>query len=183
MSARLSGVPWWCPGGDDRPLNTTTWKKDNYMKLLTATLVAITGLGLCAAPLALASDNAAIEKQIKAHEDAWAASQLNKDHGASVVEGLLANDYHGINAKGKMFDKKQQVKRIRTDTDTYTYSKNDSMSVQVYGADVATVCGKSTEKGKDKEGKEFSRSYAWVDTWMQRGGQWHCIAGSGTLMP
>jgi hypothetical protein len=153
------------------------------MKSLTAILVALTGLGLCAAPLAFASDNAAIEKQIKAHEDAWAASQLNKDHGASVVEGLLASDYHGINAKGKMSDKKQRIDRIRTDTDTYTYSKNDSMQVHVYGADVATVCGTSTEKGKDKAGKEFSRSYAWVDTWMQRDGQWQCIAGSGTLMP
>lgn len=152
------------------------------MKLFTATLVAITGLGLCAAPLALAADNAAVEKKIKSMEDAWAAGQLNKDHGASVVDGLLASDYRGITAKGKMLDKKQQLERIRKDTDTYTASKNDSMHVHIYGSDLATVCGTSTENGTDKAGKAFTRSYYWLDTWMQRNGQWQCIAGSGGLL-
>jgi len=152
------------------------------MKLLTATLVAIIGLSLWATPFALAADNSAVEKKIKAMENAWAEAQLNKDHGASVVEGFLASDYHGITAKGKTRDKKEQVEKMQTDTDTYTYSKNDSMKVHVYGADVATVCGTSTEKGKDKGGKEFSRSFAWVDTWMQRDGQWHCIASCGSLL-
>ena len=72
------------------------------------------------------------------------------------------------------------IEHMKTDTDTYSASKNDSMNVHVYGADLATVCGTSTEKGKDKDGKEFSRSYAWVDTWMQRNNKWECIASAGT---
>ncbi len=43
--------------------------------------------------------------------------------------------------------------------------------------------GTSTEEGKDKEGKAFSRSYAWADTWMERNGQWQCIAGAGMKLP
>jgi len=115
-------------------------------------------------------------------EDSWAASQLQKDHGASVVDGLLSADYFGVSSKGKIQNKAEHLEVMRTDTDTYTYSKNDSMNVRLYGPNIATVCGTSTEKGKDKDGKEFSRSYAWVDTWMERNGEWHCIAGSGTLL-
>ena len=113
-------------------------------------------------------------------EDSWAASQLQKDHGASIVEGMLASDYAGVGAKGVIRDKSSQLEHIKNDTDTYTASKNDKIEVHVYGPDVATACGTSTEAGKDKDGKAFSRSYAWVDTWMQRNGKWECIASGGT---
>ncbi len=162
------------------------------MKAFIATCVAITGLGLCAAPFATAqtsspaaaadksAGSSAVEAKIKAMEDSWAASQTQKDHGASVVEGFLATDYAGVGGKGVIRNKIEQIEHIRTDTDTYTSAKNDSMKVHVYGSDVATVCGMSTEAGKDKDGKEFNRTYAWVDTWMQRNGQWQCIASGGT---
>jgi hypothetical protein len=150
------------------------------MKPITATLVAITALSLCAAPFAIAADNSAVETKIKEMEDSWAASQMQKDHGASAVETMLAADYAGVGAKGEIRDKSSQISHIKTDPDTYSSTKNDSMKVHVYGADLATVCGTSTEAGKDKDGKEFNRSYAWVDTWMQRNGKWECIASGGT---
>jgi hypothetical protein len=53
---------------------------------------------------------------------------------------------------------------------------NDNMDVHVYGPNLATVSGTTTEKGKDKVGKQFTRSYVWVDTWMERNGKWECIA-------
>ncbi len=149
------------------------------MKLTTVTLIAISGLSLCAAPFALAQTSSDVETKIKAMEDSWAASQLQKDHGASVVDGLIAADYAGVGSKGEIRDKAKQIEHIRADTDTYTSSKNDSMVVHSYGADLATVCGTSTEAGKDKDGKDFTRSYAWVDTWMQRNGKWQCIASGG----
>jgi hypothetical protein len=93
-----------------------------------------------------------------------------------VVEGLLSTDFFGVDSKGKIRNKGEWLERMRTDTDTYTYSKNDSMEVHVYGPNIATVVGTSTEKGKDKDGKKFSRSFAWADTWMERNGQWQCIA-------
>ncbi len=152
------------------------------MKLITVTLIAISGLSLGAAPFALAQASSDVETKIKAMEDSWAASQLQKDHGASVVDGLIAADYAGVGSKGEIRDKAKQIEHIRSDTDTYTSSKNDSMVVHSYGADVATVCGTSTEAGKDKDGKDFTRSFSWVDTWMQRNGKWQCIASGGTPM-
>lgn len=78
---------------------------------------------------------------------------MDKDHGAVVVEGLLAEDYSGVSSKGEVQNRAQRLKKIKAETDTYTSSVNDSMEVNVYGPNVATVCGKSTEKGKDKDGK------------------------------
>ena len=154
------------------------------MKLTTATLVAFAGLSLCAAPIAFAqaADTGAIETKLKGMEDSWAKAQLEKDHGASAVSAMLASDYAGVGSKGEMRDKAGQLDHMKSDTDTYTDSKNDTMKVHVYAPNLATVCGTSTEKGKDKDGKEFSRSFAWVDTWMDRGGNWQCIASSGTAL-
>jgi hypothetical protein len=42
------------------------------------------------------------------------------------------------------------------------------------------VVGTSTEKGMDKDRKAFTRSFGWVDTWMQRNGKWECI-GEGVM--
>ena len=161
------------------------------MKLVIKSTLAV--LSLCTAPFARAQTpqtstaanstaTGGVETKIKAMEDSWAAAQLQKDHGASVIDGLLASDYSGVGAKGVIRNKAETLEHMKTDTDTYTASANDSLKVHLYGPSVATVCGTSTEKGKDKDGKDFSRSFAWVDTWMERNGQWQCIAGSGTLL-
>jgi ketosteroid isomerase-like protein len=152
------------------------------VKSITARILAITLLGLWAAPFAHAQTASGVEEMLKSMEDSWAAAQLQKDHGAIVVDGLLSADFFGINSKGKLQNKAEWLEHARTDSDTCTYSKNDSMDVHLYGPNIATVCGTSTEKGKDKDGKKFSRSYAWVDTWMERNGQWQCIA-EGEVTP
>jgi len=50
------------------------------------------------------------------------------------------------------------------------------MDVHVYGPNVATVSCTTTEKVKGKDGKQSTRSYVWVDTWMERNGKWQCVA-------
>ncbi|MEO5721632.1 MAG: hypothetical protein ABIR71_09205, partial [Chthoniobacterales bacterium] len=61
------------------------------MKMITATLVAMTALTLAAVPLVRASDNSAIETKLKQMEDKWAAAQMEKDHGAATIGELLAS--------------------------------------------------------------------------------------------
>src|SRR5438270_197428 len=95
---------------------------------------------------------------------------------------MLASYYTSVGSKYEIRNKTEQIEHMRSDTDTYSGSQNDTMKVHVYAPNLATVCGTSTEKGKDKDGKEFNRSYAWVDTWMDRSGQWQCIASSGTAI-
>jgi ketosteroid isomerase-like protein len=142
------------------------------MKLLTP-LLAITLIAFAVVPCARAQDNSAIETKLKQNEDAWAKALKEKDHVA--VGNMVADDYAGINSEGKRQNKSQLLDEIKNSTDSVSTSVNDNMEVHVYGPNLATVVGTSSEKGKDKDGKAYSRSFGWVDTWMERNGKWECI--------
>jgi ketosteroid isomerase-like protein len=142
------------------------------MKLFTP-LLALTLATFAVAPCARAQDNSAIETNLKQMEDAWAKAIMEKD--SATVGNMVAEDFAGIDSKGKRQNKTQLLDELKNNKDTLSASANDSMEVHVYGPNLATVVGMSSEKGKDKDGKQFSRSFGWVDTWMQRNGKWECI--------
>ena len=150
--------------------------------MIIAAATAITSVCSAQTTTANAASDTSTETKLKSMEDSWAAAQLQKDRGVSAVGEMLASDYAGVGSKGEIRNKAEQLEHMRSDMDTYTDSQNDTMKVHIYAQNLATVCGTSTEKGKDKDGKEFSRSYAWIDTWMDRNGQWQCIASSGTAI-
>jgi hypothetical protein len=156
------------------------------MKLFTP-LLALTVAVFAIAPGARAqagsADTAAVETKLKQMEDAWGKAFLDKDHGAAAVAPMIAADFAGFSPKGEKRDKSQLLDEMKKGTDTATESTNDRMDVHVYAPNLATVVGTSTEKGKDKNGKTYNRSYAWVDTWMERNGKWECIAEAVTEIP
>ena len=147
------------------------------MKLFTPLLV-ITFLAFAVAPRAHAqeksADSSAITAKLKQMEDAWSKALLNKDHAA--VGNMVADDFAGFNPDGKHVGKSQLLDEMKNESNTLSSATNDNMDVHVYGLNLATVSGTTTEKGKDKSGKQFTRSYVWVDTWMERNGKWQCIA-------
>ena len=75
------------------------------------------------------------------------------------------------------------LEETKKETDTLSSVVNENLDVHVFAPNLATVCGNTTEKGKDKHGKAFSRTYAWVDTWMERDGKWQSVAEAITLVP
>jgi ketosteroid isomerase-like protein len=143
------------------------------MKRSLRPFLAVILLVLAATPCARAQDNSAIEEKLKQMEDAWEKALMDKDQAA--VGNMVADDYAGINYKGERQNKTQLLDEIKTSTDTLSASTIDNMQVHIYGPSVATVIGTSTEKGKGKNGKQFSRSFGWIDTWMERNGKWECI--------
>ena len=153
------------------------------MKRLLMPFLAITVFAFAVAPCARAEDNSgdATKTKLKQMEDAWAKALLNKDQAA--IGSMVADDFAGITSKGKHQNKAQLLDEIKTSTDTVSASMNDSMDVHIYASNLATVCGTSTEKGKDKDGKAYNRSYGWVDTWMERNGKWECIGEAAMLLP
>jgi len=144
------------------------------MKKSLVPFLAIILVAFAVAPCARAEDNSAVETKFKQMEDTWAKALMDKDQAA--VGNMVADDYAGVNSKGKHQNKSEMLDEIKTSTDTVSAATNDNMEVHVYGPNLATVVGTSTEKGKDKDGKQFSRSFGWVDTWMERNGKWECIA-------
>jgi ketosteroid isomerase-like protein len=147
------------------------------MKLF-APLLVITLLGLAAAPSAHAEENSAdssaVQAKLKQMEDAWVKAIASKDHAA--VGNVIAEDFAGFNSEGKHIRKSQLLDEIKNGTNTLSSAANENMDVHVYGPNLATVTGTTTEKGKDKDGKQFTHTYVWADTWMERNGKWECIA-------
>jgi ketosteroid isomerase-like protein len=147
------------------------------MKLFTP-LLASTLLAFAIAPCAHAQENAAdssaVQANLKQMEDAWVKALVNKDQAA--VGNMIADDFAGFNPEGKHVTKSQLLDEMKKESNTLSSATNENLDVHVYGPTLATVCGTTTEKGKDKNGKQFTRSYVWVDTWMERNGKWECIA-------
>jgi ketosteroid isomerase-like protein len=154
------------------------------MKSFTPLLV-ITLLALAAAPCAHAqessADSSAIKAKLKETEDAWVKALINKDQ--ATVANFIADDFAGFNFEGKHATKSLLLDEIKNEPNMLTSSANENMDVHVYGPNLATVTGTTTEKGKDKDGKQFTRSYVWVDTWMERNGKWECIAEGVMQLP
>jgi ketosteroid isomerase-like protein len=65
---------------------------------------------------------------------------------------------------------------MKKDKDTYKSAVNDKLAVHSYGPTVAVVVGTAHEKGTGKDGKAFDRLYRFTDTWVERNGQWQCVA-------
>ena len=141
-------------------------------------LLVITLLGLAIAPCAhaqeTATDSSALQANLKQMEDAWVKALLNKDYAA--VGNVIADDFAGFNPEGKYVTKSQLLDEVKNESNNLSSATNDNMDVHVYGQNLATVSGRTTEKGKDKDGKQFTRNYVWLDTWMERNGKWECIA-------
>ena len=154
------------------------------MKLFSPLLV-ITLLGLAAAPCAHAQENAAdssaVQANLKQMEDAWVKALVNKDYAA--LANMVADDFAGFNPKGKYVTKSQLLDGLKNQPNTLSSSTNKNMEVHVYGPNLATVFGTTTEKRKDKDGKQFTSSNTWVDTWMERNGKWQCIAEGVIELP
>jgi ketosteroid isomerase-like protein len=119
------------------------------------------------------------EATIKDNENRWEAAVAN--HDAATVETMVASDFMGISAKGKFLNKSGLVNEYKSDKDTYKSAKNEKLNVRAYDKDVIVVTGSAREKGTDKDGKAFDRTFLFTDTWVDRNGQWQCVASQAAF--
>ena len=108
-------------------------------------------------------------------ENRWEAAYAS--HDVPVVQSFVASDFVGVSPKFKFTNKSGLLSEFKKDKDTYQSAKNETLKITMFGPDVAVVNGRAREKGTGKDGKPFDRTYYFTDTWMQRNGQWQCIAG------
>jgi len=117
---------------------------------------------------------------LKDNENRWSAAIAK--HDTATIESMVAADFIGVNPKGKVQNRRAMLAETKSDTDTYTSMKAEKLDVHMYGPSVAVVVGTANEKGTGKDGKAFDRTYRFTDTWMDRGGNWQCIASQVTLV-
>lgn len=120
------------------------------------------------------------EDTLRDMENKWEASI--PAHDSSVAQGVLADDFMGVNSKGKVMNRAGLLSEIKKDKDTYTSAKNGKMDVRIYGGQFAVVTGTSSEVGKDKDGKAFNRTFRWTDVWVDRKGKWQCVSSQANLV-
>lgn len=121
-----------------------------------------------------------VTTMLKDNENRWSAAIAK--HDTATIESMVAPDFIGINSKGKVQNRRAMLTEVKTDKDTYSSTKTEKLDVHMYGAGVAVVVGMANEKGTGKDGKAFDRTYRFTDTWMDRGGNWQCIASHSTLV-
>ena len=124
-------------------------------------------------PATAPSKNMSVET-LKNNENRWEASY--GAHDSSVAQSFVANDFAGVYWDGRVMNKSAVISEIKKDKDTYKSAVNERLAVHTYGPSVAVVIGTAHEKGTTKDGKPFDRAFRFTDTWMQRGGQWQCVA-------
>jgi len=120
------------------------------------------------------SKKMSVEATLKDNENRWEASYAA--HDSSVAQSLVASDFNGVYWDGRVMGKAGVISEIKKDKDTYKSAVNEKLAVHSYGPGVAVVVGTAHEKGTTKDGKPFDRTFRFTDTWVQRGGQWQCVA-------
>jgi ketosteroid isomerase-like protein len=119
--------------------------------------------------------------KLKALEQSWEGSYLT--HDATIIDKLVAEDFVGTSSSGKLGNKATMLSEAKKDTNVYKTAESTDMIVHSFGPNVAVVTGLVRENGKDKSGKAFSHSYRFTDTWVERNGEWQCVAAHAMAMP
>jgi ketosteroid isomerase-like protein len=121
-----------------------------------------------------------VSATLKDNETRWSAAIAK--HDTATIESMVAPDFIGVNSKGNVQNRRAMLAEVKSNKDTYSSTKAEKLDVHMYGAGVAVVVGMANEKGTGKDGKAFDRTYRFTDTWMERGGNWQCIASQVTLV-
>jgi ketosteroid isomerase-like protein len=122
-----------------------------------------------------------VGSRIKELESRWEASLLS--HDSSAIEKIVADDFIGTSSSGKTGDKATLLSEAKRDNNSYTSAVSNEMTVRMFGPTVAVVTGIAKETGKTKAGKTFMHSYRFTDTWVERNGEWQCVAAHAMALP
>ena len=93
----------------------------------------------------------------------------------------MAADYIGVNSVGRIVNKATLIAEMKRDKNTYDSAVNSGVTVRVHG-NAAVAVGTTKQVGKDSSGKAFNYNYRWTDTWVERNGQWQCVASQSFVV-
>jgi hypothetical protein len=110
-------------------------------------------------------------------EKEWEASPNN----TAIIRRMVADDFIGVTSEGKIVTKKAMLKGSNEEKADGQTSVG-RMDVRLHGAKVAIVVGTAKQDIKDAAGKKSTTSYRFIDTWMERDGNWQCIASQVTTL-
>jgi ketosteroid isomerase-like protein len=120
--------------------------------------------------------DAGIQGKIVALEKLW--NQAYKSGDTKALDALLDDSIVLINDDGSVQSKSQFLASVKAPNAQEQQVAPESMKVYVHG-DVAIATGVLRVKGVQK-GRVYVRRETYVDTWLQKGATWVCIATDAT---
>lgn len=114
--------------------------------------------------------------RVLALENAWNEAESHND--LSAMGALLAPTFAYTDADGSFMDKQHFLASIRASRSTMIV--NEGMKAESYG-NAIVVTGGYKEQGTEN-GKPYTHHGRFTDTWIQRDGQWLCVASQETLI-
>jgi ketosteroid isomerase-like protein len=141
----------------------------------TACLLVLLGATSLLVP-AQETNDPAVQSKIIALEKAW--NQAYKIGDTKALDALLDNAVVLVNDDGSVQTKKEFLASVRATNSQEQQVAPESMSVRVFG-NTAIASGVMRVKGVEN-GKSYVRREQFVDTWVDKGGKWVCIATDAT---
>ena len=122
--------------------------------------------------------SAARRSRVMALEGAWGIAEQSKD--AKALDTLLDDSLVYTDYDGTLKTKSDFLAAVKAPMHNPEQQVVESMSARVYG-DTAIIIGIYRVKGVDK-GKPYLRRGRFTDTWVNRNGNWACVASQYTLI-
>ena len=117
------------------------------------------------------------EDYIRKSESEWAESVANGD--ATVIERILADDFRGVDPKGKLYDKPTMISETKEGPNHFVSNHLEDVKVRFFGDNAAIAQGSESWVRRNGERGRF----VWTDTWILRNGRWQIVAAEDLVPP
>src|SRR4029450_3012145 len=122
------------------------------------------------------NDQKQAERYIIESERQWAESVATGD--SSVVERILADDFLGVDPKGRLYDKGKMISETRNAPEYFASNHLNEVKVRFYGE---TAIAQGNESWERRTGERAR--FVWTDTWIRRNGRWQLVATEDLIAP
>jgi ketosteroid isomerase-like protein len=149
--------------------------------IITLSSVALWTLALICAPAVPVSaqdQDAAARDQVIALEKAW--NQAYKAGDTKALSSILDNSLVLVEDDGSLKTKSEFLASVKSASGNQEQVAPESLSVRVFG-NTAIAIGVIAVK-ETKGGKSMTHRERFIDTWINKGGNWICIATNATPM-
>ena len=131
---------------------------------------------LCFCHCSPRNDLKEVERYIANSEQQWAESVASGD--TSAIGRILADDFVGVDPKGRVYNKQQMVDETRDAPKYFVSNHLNGVKVRFFGETAVAQGSETWEKRSGERGR-----FVWTDTWLRRNGRWQIVAAEDLIAP
>ncbi len=120
-----------------------------------------------------------VEQELIQLDREWSQAGVAKD--AAVLDRVLADDFSGTIASGKVSTKAEAIADLKSDAGKLESNTTSDYNVRVFG-DTAVMTHSGVRAGQ-REGQAFTENYRSIHVFVKRGGHWQAVASQGMVVP